>query len=188
MTLVGNFNIKFSQFDLWRASCECAAATLRWKSELVSDAHPHGKNSCPKFYRNNSRFRGFVSDQKLIMISKSCNTNGCNIFPKRDGSAIDKSHFYLSTDGDCNEPTENDFEEFTRGVNILQELADNGIISGDEETRRKGFLKHYVDYNRGSEDLSLTFSQFRICNFLLVCFHRAREYCLGFAYYTDTDD
>jgi hypothetical protein len=122
------------------------------------------------------------------MISKSCNNDRCNIFPKREDSAITKSHFYLSTDGDCDAPTENDFEEFTRGVNILQELADNGIISSDEETRRKSYLKHYVDYNRGPEEMTLQFSQFRICSFLLLCFHRAREYCLSFAYYTDTDD
>jgi hypothetical protein len=122
------------------------------------------------------------------MVSEACSTNRCSVFPVRDYASVNKSHFYVSTNDDYNMATECDFEEFTRGINILQELADNGIISGEEETRRKVFLKQYMDYQKGFEATALSFSPRRFCSLCLAFLHALRDYCAGFAYYTDAED
>lgn len=122
------------------------------------------------------------------MLSESCRINRCSVFPRRDYSSVTKSHFYVSTNDDYNVATEDDFEEFTRGINILQELADNGIISGEEETRRTIFLQQYLDYQKGFDATALSFSPRRFCSLCLAFLHAWWDYCASFAYYTDVED
>lgn len=121
------------------------------------------------------------------MLSQSCNSNACSVFPVRDYSSIEKSSFYVSTSDDYNVPTENDYEEFSRGVNILQDLTDNGVISEEEENRRKILLEEYLKYQRGDNALA-RLSPSLFCSYLFKHFRRLWDCCIGLAYYTDTDD
>ena len=121
------------------------------------------------------------------MLSQSCNSNACSVFPVRDYSSIEKSSFYVSTSDDYNVPTENDYEEFSRGVNILQDLTDYGVICEEEENRRKILLEEYLKYRRGDNALA-RLSPSLFCSYLFKHFRRLWDFFIGLAYYTDTDD
>jgi hypothetical protein len=102
---------------------------------------------------------------------------------KRNNNVTYENDIYLTVD--------DDFEDFDRGVNILQELTENGIISEEEEKRRRELLRMYLDYQHALEystkvstvSKKITFR----CQNCLSCAHKAFEHCMGYVYYTDTD-
>lgn len=96
---------------------------------------------------------------------------------------VRKYGFQVSNNDDYN----TDVVEFRRGVDILGELAENGIITEEEENRRRILLKQYLDYQRNDRD---ELSDLYCCRVGQICFayvHRCWDRALQFAYYTETD-
>mmetsp|Transcript_8685 Transcript_8685/g.8621 ORF Transcript_8685/g.8621 Transcript_8685/m.8621 type:complete len:115 (+) Transcript_8685:189-533(+) len=102
---------------------------------------------------------------------------------KRNNNVTYENDIYLTVD--------DDFEDFDRGVNILQELTENGIISEEEEKRRRELLRKYLDYQHALEYSTKVSTVSKKITFrwqnCLSCAHKAFEHCMGYVYYTDTD-
>jgi hypothetical protein len=106
-----------------------------------------------------------------------------------------KRNFNVSYEDDIYLTVDDDFEDFDKGVIILAELTENGIISEEEEQRRKELLSKYLDYQHALENSvkDSTNVGFRWHNCLSCAHklferaHKLFERCMEFVYYTDTD-
>jgi hypothetical protein len=106
--------------------------------------------------------------------------------PNESSSIVKRNFSVTAEDGDDIVDNDSDFEEFDIGVNILEELTENGIITEEEEKRRKLFLQQYLEYQQGVDEtkmlpLKLFFST------ILSYLHKWWGYCMRWAYYTETD-
>ena len=104
-------------------------------------------------------------------------------FMSRDSDSLNKSKFYISNNEDYN----TDIVEFKRAVNILEELVEVGIISEEEETRRKLLLNEYLRYQRSDVDSIQDISCYQVCVTCIRHFHHCWDNCLRWVYYTETD-
>ena len=100
-----------------------------------------------------------------------------------DPDPFNKSKFYISNNEDYN----TDFVDFKRGVIILEELVEVGIISGEEENRRKLLLNEYLKYQRSDSDLVHGLSCYRVFISCIRYLHHCWDNCLRWVYYTETD-
>lgn len=96
--------------------------------------------------------------------------------------ASKKSEFSIT----LNEEYVDDFVEFRRGVDVLEELTENGFISEEEEDRRILLLENYLRYQTRTT-LLREMSCSRICTKVVRILHLCWDYCLRWAYYTETD-
>ena len=94
-----------------------------------------------------------------------------------------KYGFYLTN----NEDYDTDVVEYRRGVGVLDELAENGIITEEEQGRRKQLLEQYLDYQQNDSELTgLCCSGlcFLGLSYMNLCWVNA----LRFVYYTEAED
>ena len=95
---------------------------------------------------------------------------------------LQKSEFSVGLKEEYN----NDFVEFSRGVDVLSELTENGLITEEEEARRIFLLENYLNYQRRS-NLLREISCSHICCICAESLHHWWDYCIRWVYYTDTD-
>ena len=62
---------------------------------------------------------------------------------RSNAGPIDRANFYVTTEDEYVAVVGNELDDFNKGVNILEELSENGIISEEEESRRVQYLKQY---------------------------------------------